>query len=199
LVGSTARESLAMTEKADDWNCLIEGLRRGDEQVARQFWQEYGPLLHRVADRHLPAVLRRRVEAEDVVQSALRTFLRRVQDGQFQMEDQDGLWRLLSAITLNKLRWQTRFHFRRKRGLNREQAVEPPSGEEGEAFQPAAPGPTPAEAAEFADQFQQLLASLDEEDCTNDEVAQRLGCSERTVRRILNRVKNHLDRALAVP
>lgn len=195
-----------MTEKADDWRCLIEGLRTGDEQVAREFWEEYGPLLHRIAERHLPAVLRRRVAAEDVVQSALRTFLRRVQDGQFQMEDPDGLWRLLSAITLNKLRWQTRFHFRRKRGLDREQALTPAPDQEREAFQPADPGPTPAEAAEFADQFEQLLGSLDEEerrlvelklqDCTNDEAAERLGCSERTVRRLLNRVKARLGRAL---
>ena len=52
------------------------------------------------------------------------------------------------------------------------------------------------------------MASLDEEErrfvdlklqqCTNLEVAARLGCSERTVRRILKRVQSRLERAFQV-
>ena len=51
-----------------------------------------------------------------------------------------------------------------------------------------------------------MLAGLDDEErqvvdqklqeLTNDEVAQRLGSSERTVRRILKRVQSRLTRAL---
>jgi RNA polymerase sigma-70 factor (ECF subfamily) len=196
-----------MTGEEERWHQLMEGLRSGDGQVIEDFWKEYGPLLHQLADRHLAKFMRRRIEAEDVVQSAFRTFLRRVRVGQFQLEDNDGLWRLLCAITLNKLRWQTRYHLRRKRGLDREVSLDSsPGGEKGEGFQPADPSPNPADVAEFADQFGQLLNALDEEerqivelklqDYTNDEVAERLGTSERTVRRILHRVKVHLSRAL---
>ena len=99
---------------------------------------------------------------------------------------------------------QTRFHLRRKRGLNQEVEPRPRTDESGaSSFGPADRAPTPAEAAEFADQFQQLMASLDEEErrfvdlklqqCTNLEVAARLGCSERTVRRILKRVESRLS------
>jgi RNA polymerase sigma factor (sigma-70 family) len=69
----------------------------------------------------------------------------------------------------------------------------------------ADPRPTPAEAAEFADQFERLLAGLDEEawqvvdlklqELTNEQVAEKLGCSERTVRRTLKRVQAELVRA----
>lgn len=197
-----------MTEEVDRWQRLIDGLRTGDEQIAREFWNEYGPLLHRLTDRRLAEALRRRVEPEDVVQSAFRTFLRRVRVGQFHLEDRDDLWRLLCTITLNKLRWQTRFHLAAKRSLKQEDGAVhgAPIDEEGS---PEAPGPTPAEAAEFSDQFRQLLSTLDEEeqqlvelklqDYTNHEVAKQMRCSERTVRRILQRVKDRLARALEGP
>jgi RNA polymerase sigma-70 factor, ECF subfamily len=71
-------------------------------------------------------------------------------------------------------------------------------------FQPIASGPSPEEQAEFAEQFQVLLESLEEEErqiidlklqeCTQDEIAERLGISERTVRRILKRVQSKLAR-----
>ena len=73
---------------------------------------------------------------------------------------------------------------------------------------PAAPGPTPDEAIEFADQFKQLLTSLDAEEqqivhlklqeYTNDQVAEQLGCSERTVRRTLKRLQTQFATAFEV-
>lgn len=185
---------------------LIEGLRAGDQHTAQEFCEEYGALLHRLAEKHLPHGLRRRVGPEDVVQSVCRTFLRRARDGAFDLADSDSLWRLLCAITLTKVREQTRFHLRRKRGLDREvHAATVFEKEERADIALLDPRPGPAAAAEFADQFQQIRASLDAEErqvvdlklqeCTNDEVAECLGCSERTVRRILKRVQSCLSRA----
>jgi RNA polymerase sigma factor (sigma-70 family) len=194
-----------MDSEAARWQRLIDGLRRGDRQIAQEFWDQYGNHLHAVADKHLAGAVRRRVGPEDVVQSACRTFLRRAQVGEFQLPDSEALWRLLCAITLTKVREQTRFHLRKKRGLNQE--IQP--AESGSEFQLVAGGPTPLEAAEFADQFQKLLADLDDEErqivdlklqeCTHDEVAEKLGCSERTVRRVLKRVQARLQRILDEP
>lgn len=194
-----------MAEEEDRWQRLIRGLRAGDDQVAREFCEQYGDLLHRIADKHLAAGLRRRVGPEDVVQSACRTFLRRVQGGEFQLADSEGLWRLLCAITLTKVREQSRFHLRQKRGLDQEQPLAAVGDQSAAGFDVVDPRPTPAEAAAFADGFEQLLASLDEEErrivdlklqeLTNDEVAERLGYSERTVRRILKRLQGRLMRA----
>src|SRR5262245_17674967 len=175
----------------DDWPRLVQGLRDNDPRAVRAFCDQYGAALERVAEKHLPAGLRRRVGAEDVVQSACRTFLRRAAGGEFHLADSNGLWRLLCAITLTKVREQARFHLRRRRDLGQEVSLDAVAG----AAHPAVAGPSPAEAAEFADQFRQLVSSLDAEEqqivdlklqeCTNDEVAERLGCSERTVRRVL--------------
>src|SRR5439155_16100737 len=125
--------------------------------------------------------------------------------GEFQLADSEALWRLLCAITLTKVREQVRFHQRRKRGLDQEVQPEAESRPGAAHFEPVDPGPSPAEAAEFADQFQQLMASLDDEErqlvdlklqqYTNEEAAERLGCSERTVRRLLKRMQDRLERA----
>jgi RNA polymerase sigma factor (sigma-70 family) len=153
--------------------------------------------------------LLRRLGPEDVVQSACRTFLRRARDGKFQFGGADNLWALLCAITLTKVREQARFHLRQKRGLDREEPfAADPQASSIIGFQPVAPGPSPDETAEFADQLQHLLASLDEEErqvvdlrlqeYTAAEIAERLGCSERTIRRILKRVQARLARVLEV-
>lgn len=194
-----------MAEENDRWQHLIHGLRVGDRKATQAFWDQYGALLQQVAEKNLSAGVRRRVGPEDVVQSACRTFLRRAKGGEFQLEDSEGLWRLLCAITLTKIREQTRYHMRQKRGLDQEVNLAAPSGQDSApSFDVAATGPTPAEATEFADQFQQLLASLDEEErqivdlklqeLTHKEVAEKLGSSERTVRRVIHRVQAKLNR-----
>ena len=196
-----------MSDAPDDWDRVLEGLRAGDPVVLQDFWNRYGGMLHEVAEKHLAGGLRRRVGPEDVVQSACRTFFRRAQGGQFQLPDAESLWRLLCTITITKIREQARFHLRKRRGVDQEQPLAPTSGDESSAsIGFAAPGPTPAQAAEFADQLQQLLSSLDDEekqivelklqDCTNDEVAERLGSSERTVRRVMKRIQERLTRIL---
>ena len=194
-----------MPEPADRWERLIAGLRAGDRQASREFWEQYGPLLHRVAENRLPPGLRARVGPEDVVQSVCRTFLRRAQGGEFHLGDSESLWRLLCAITLTKVNEQTRFHLRKKRGMDQEVrlAGQGPSQPDQHVADTA---PTPEEAAEFTDFFQNLLNSLEEEerqvvelklqDLTNDQVAEQLKCSERTVRRIMGRVQDRLQKLL---
>jgi RNA polymerase sigma factor (sigma-70 family) len=195
-----------MPEEEERWQRLIQGPRAGDGQVVREFCDQYGSLLEQFADRQLPAGVRRRIGPEDVVQSVCRTFLRRAREGEFRLADSAGLWRLLCAITLAKVREQIRFHRRWRRSLDREMPLaEPPSEGAGGHFDPVDPRPSPAEAAAFADQFQHLMASFDDDErrlvdlklqqCTNLEAAARLGCSERTVHRILKRVQARLERA----
>ena len=189
-----------MEASEEDWDRWITGLRQGDERIVFEFCQRYGPSLERIAAGHMYGRLRRRIDPEDVVQSALRTFLRRAHGGQFKLDDSENLWRLLCAITLTKVREQARFQMRHRRGLDREETGAGRTG--GALFNAPDPAPSPAELAEFADSFESLLESLDGEerrivdlklqDLRNEEVADRLGCSDRTVRRILSRIQANL-------
>lgn len=182
----------------DAWDELVAGLRAGEPRAARRFWTTYGPLLHDVAERRLAGALRRRVGPEDVVQSVCRTFLRRAQGGELALDDAERLWHLLCAIAIAKVREAARFHGRQKRAVGAEAGHEPGAPE----LPPmVASEPTP-EAALLADELENAIMALEGEardivilkvqDLTNDEIAQRLGISERTVRRIITKVREQL-------
>jgi RNA polymerase sigma factor (sigma-70 family) len=181
---------------------LINGLIEGDEIAYQEFWHQYGARLQRVASRHLPNALARRTEPEDVVQSVCRSFFRRAQGGEFQLSDSEQLWRLLCAITLTKVQKQTRFHFRQKRGVNKEQYFAQSESNEKGVPEPVGSSETPSQAMAFAEQFQALMETLDEEEQivvqfklderSEQDTADYLKCSTRTVRRILKRVRTQL-------
>ena len=187
----------------DAWQRLIDGLRSGDHRVVQEFCHLYAGPLELLADQRLATRLRRRVGPEDVVQSVCRTFLRRMRAGEFTLPDSESLWRLLCTITLVKIREQARLHQRQKRDMSREVSLGAlTSGQEQPHAELESSTATPEQAAEFADQFELLIGSLDNEESrlvylkldqyTNDEAAVQLGCSERTVRRILKRVQERL-------
>ena len=184
----------------------IDGLRTGNDAAMLDFWNLMGPALERLAERRMEPGLQRRVGPEDVAQSVCRTFFRRMQHGEFQFGEESGIWRLLCAITLAKVREKARHHLRLRRGLQRETTLEGP--EPGAEFIHASSEPTPAEHSEFADLLQHVLSELDDEerqivelrlqDQTQVEIATALGCAERTVRRILKRVESKFEKALAM-
>lgn len=186
------------------WLQLITGLRDGDQRICADFYARYRPLLERLASKNLESGVLRRTGPEDVAHSACRTFLRRVHGGQFDLDGDDSLWNLLCAITVAKARKKARFHLAKKRGLDREATSGAPDADPTDGL--AAWEPSPADAVEFADQFEHLLSDLDDEarrmvclrleSRTQEEIADALGCSERTVRRILARVQTQLARAV---
>jgi RNA polymerase sigma factor (sigma-70 family) len=192
-----------MAEEDRQWESWVRDLAAGDDRVVQSFWDRYGARLQGLAAQFLTTRLYRRVEPEDIVQSVCRSFFVRARDGQFELADRDSLWRLLCAITLAKVRQQARYHGRQKRSVHHEASLEdsrlgPPAL--------AAAQPTPEESAAFADQLQNVLDALDDEErqiilsrleeYTMEEIATRQGCSERTVRRILKRVQSRLQRLL---
>jgi RNA polymerase sigma factor (sigma-70 family) len=190
-----------MPDQEQDWPKLLRGLRDAQPWAVEQFFSDYAAALESLAAKHLSSPIRRRVGPEDIVQSACRTFFRRAKEGQFQLEDSDSLWRLLTVITMAKVREQTRFHLRQRRSLKGEAHLD--SSVDGRpAHTPASDELPPEAAAEFSEQFQLLIRSLDSEEqqvvdlklqqFTNDEVAERLGCSERTVRRLVKKIQAQL-------
>ena len=200
------RERIEVNRAEENGKSWAHQLANGDPEVAAEFWEQYGERLRRLADRYLSSRLQRRVGPDDIVQSACRTFLRRAQQGDFQRSDSESLWRLMCAITVAKARQKARFHHRQKRALDAEQYLDGGSDSERGAREMASREPEPDEAAGFADQLQRLLSEMEEEqqqlvqlklqNYTNLEIADSLGCSERTVRRILKGVKSKLTRDL---
>ena len=187
-----------------DWDSWIRRVAEGDEEAGMQFWSDYGLRLQKLAQQNLSSHMQRRFAAEDVVQSVCRTFIRRARVGHFDVPEAGKLWNLLCAITLNKLRSYARFHEQQKRRVSDEVNLK-----DGQSIrEPFTSGIelSPDDAAVFSDVLDQLFDHLDEQEqqlvelklqqYTNDEISERLKCSERTIRRVVKRVQSKLRRIL---
>jgi RNA polymerase sigma factor (sigma-70 family) len=193
-------------ETPGQWDAWCRRLVEGEGDVVMEFWQTFGQRLQRLAAQRLSLRLARRLGPEDVAQSVCRTFLRRLQQGQFELASSEQLWRLLCAITLAKVREQQRFHGRAKRALDRENPLAVDNDGETVWLDVASREPTPDETVQFTDQLEQTLGCLNDEEkqvlhlkleqYTNQEIAAQIGCSERTVRRLLGGIKTRLHHLL---
>lgn len=185
------------SELTMDW---LGNLADGRADAVEEFWERYGDALQRVAERQIASWLRKRVDPEDVVQSACRTFFRRAGQGDFSLDNKDDLWKLLLTITLNKARMQARFHSRNRRNVSKEQAMP-----EAASLQPAEWN-NAIESIELKDMLEKAFADYDDEKKklldmwlegrTQNEIAKEIGCSERTVRRMQDRIRSDLKQYL---
>lgn len=176
---------------------LLDRLQAGDEEAAAEVYHRYVNRLTALARSRLSQRLAARLDADDVVMSAYRSFFVRARAGAFALGAGDDLWRLLVEITLHKLYRQAAHHSAKKRSVARD--AEQPDGRPQRA---AAPEPTAdvavAAAEELALAMRDLSANaraaleLRLQGHDLNEIARQLGCSERTVRRWLEDGKTAL-------
>jgi RNA polymerase sigma-70 factor (ECF subfamily) len=188
----------------DSFDDVMARLRAGHEAAARQVFERFVRRLIRLARRQFDAALRHKVEAEDVVQSAYKSFFLRYSAGQVEVHDWDSLWGLLAVITLRKCFRRVEYHRAERRDVQREAAARP--GEPGTEpwWQPVARDPTPEEAIVLVETVERLMRGLDEEErpvlemslqgYTGPEISRQLGRAERSVRRLRERFRKQLER-----
>jgi RNA polymerase sigma factor (sigma-70 family) len=181
-------------------------LREGDPAAAQQLWQHYFRRLVALARQRLRAAPRRAADEEDVALSAFDSFCRHAEQGRFpQLADRDGLWRLLVTITARKAAHLVRDEGRQKRG-----GADRVSSSEAESVlaEVMSHEPSPAFAAEVAEQCQRLLQRLGDKELeavallrmegyTVEEVAGRLGCAPRSVKRKLALIRTIWEKETA--
>src|SRR5687767_8450084 len=73
-------------------------------------FERFSQQLIGMARKHLGARLENKVDPEDVVQSAYKSLLLRYGDGAIAKEGWDGLWGLLTTITVRKCADRARYH-----------------------------------------------------------------------------------------
>ena len=174
---------------------LLARWRQGDQQAAEELFRRYAGQLIALASSRLSSQVGRRVDAEDVVQSAYRSFFIAARDGCYDLQRGGDLWRLLVAITLHKLRDQVKHNRAGKRAVDREQA-----DEFDDLF---AQGPSPLQAATLADHLEHLMRGLNPtqrqvlelrlQGFHLEEIATQTRRSVRTVSRLLDQVREMLE------
>lgn len=185
----------------EDPGQIIELLAAHDDGAAQRVFDQYVNRLISLARSRLSSRIKRRVDPEDVVQSAFRSFFRRAGEQAFELADSGDLWRLLVVITLNKLRRRVEHHQAAKRSVSRE--AQPVLSDDGSAIEFDGKFDTPEAAVELQDELTHLTQSFDEtqrrmielrlQGYQLEEIADDVGKSERTVRRTMDRLKSVLN------
>jgi DNA-directed RNA polymerase specialized sigma24 family protein len=172
---------------ADSVSRWIEHLKKGERSAVPPLLERYFQRLVQLARKRLYGVTGLPADEEDVALSAFKSFCLGVEEGRFpELLDRDALWRLLALLTVRK----AISLLRRTRAAQAELDPELLLSED----------PPPELVAEMTDQYHMLFASLDEpelqsiarwklEGFTNEEIASRLGCVERTIERKLQRIR----------
>jgi DNA-directed RNA polymerase specialized sigma24 family protein len=177
---------------------LFGPLQAGDPAAAQQLWERYFRRLVGLARQKLRDAPRAAADEEDVALSALDSFCRNAEQGRFpQLADRDSLWRLLVVITARKASHLLRDQSRQKRGGGATAADD----EASVLGQVLSREPGPAFAAQVAEEYRRLLARLGGrelesvalwrmEGYTVEEIAARLGCVVRSVKRKLRLIRD---------
>jgi DNA-directed RNA polymerase specialized sigma24 family protein len=183
-------------ESVSEW---IQQLKAGDSAAAQKLWERYFLRLVELARQKLGSRPRRLEDEEDVALSAFDSVCRGAARGLYpQVADRDDLWRLLVVITARKTIDLHHYEARKKRG----------GGQELEEYlleQVLSRDPDPEFAAEMAEACQRRLNSLEDQELrliavlkvegyTNEEIAGKLGCQERTVARRLKLIRERWRR-----
>jgi RNA polymerase sigma-70 factor, ECF subfamily len=189
---------------SDSFSDVMARLRAGDEAAAREVFQRFVGKLIRLAHDQFDAVLRRKVDPEDVVQSAYKSFFLRYGAGKLEVENWGNLWSLLTMITLRKCLDRVEYHRAGCRDVQREAPAQPDAEATAPWWEAVAREPTPEEAAILVDTVEQLLRDLQAEErpilemslqgYTTQEITERLGLAERSVRRLRERIRKRLER-----
>jgi DNA-directed RNA polymerase specialized sigma24 family protein len=185
----------------------IGDLKAGGDSAAQHLWERYFQRLVQLARSRFRSA--RRVGAsedeEDAALSAFDSFCRGAAQGRFpDVADRDDLWRLLVVVTLRKVHGQRRRQGAQKRGSGRVAAESALLGGDvddgGILEQVVGNEPSPELAAQVIEEYRRVrdglktealrqVLDLRLEGYTRAEIAQRLGCAERAVKRKLDVIR----------
>ena len=192
MAGVTSQDDLRFSRLAQR---LFAGDGDAETLVVRRFTIQ----LVALARRHLAERIRQKSGPDDVVQSAFKSFFKRLRRGQFDLESWDGLWSLLVLITVRKCASRRHHFFAAHRDVRRETPLSSDFSCRDPLLMPVSRGPRPEEAVALTELIDQLLSGLSDgeqhiihlrlQGYTIEDICQTLGRADRTVRRVLARVR----------
>lgn len=187
---------------------MLERLRQGDSLAAEELFARFSRQLCGLVHKRLGWRYRRKFDPEDVAQSVFKSFLRVHRTTDLAFDSWDALWAYLALIAIRKCGHRVDYLRAARRDIGREE--EPRHGPDLPArsrtdLVALASDPTPSHAAMLTEAVERLLEPLAERDraiatlalqgYTTNEISARIGRSERTVQRVLSRLRGQLEQA----
>ena len=187
-----------MNDAPKDFGRLMERVRTGCPEAARELFDEFGGHVRRIVRRKLDPRLRPQFDSTDFTQAVWASFFATPRE-QFAFDTPDALIGFLVGMASNKVAEAYRNRMRTaKRDPRREQALAAMKGHE--ASGPQDPGqPTPSKVAVANEEWELLQKDLSERyrlaldllRCghTHTEAAAKVGMNPKTLQRLLRRLR----------
>lgn len=178
---------------------LVDRWRGGDHIAAGVLHQRYLAKLLNLVGRHLASRFNPRLDPDDVVQSVFGSFFNGAKEGRYGFDGENDFWKLLLTIALNKVRNTVRHHQTQMRDLAKESFSTNSEGADSLLANLRNPQRIASEYAGFLESLDELLDQLAPEErkllryqiegYTQKEVAERMRLNDRTIRRMLARIR----------
>jgi RNA polymerase sigma factor (sigma-70 family) len=186
--------------RGSELRAFLDRIRAGDEQAARELLARYEAQVRLVVRRQLPRLLRSRFDSLDFLQSVWASFFVRLRAGPEQFEDPRYLVTFLAQVAKNKVVDQYRRAVSRKQDMQREEPLSIKGLPDRELIADQDTASELAEANEAFGRLRDLLPAdrreilgLKADGLTNREIGERIGLSERTVRRALEDLRRRAE------
>lgn len=184
----------------------IKGLRQGDSLAAQKTWERFVDRLVRLADKRLKSLPRKATDEEDIVQQAFADFFVQVRQNRFpKLDDRHDLWQVLCMLVDRRAVDQIKKGNAKKRGGGAVRGESVFLERDGSALPAGLAGiPDMMPTADFEQELSEALrarldsfennehrqvALLKMQGFTNDEIANKIGSSVRTVERWLQDIR----------
>ncbi|MBX3438257.1 MAG: protein kinase [Planctomycetaceae bacterium] len=185
-------EDASNQELLSSWQC-------GDQHAAQILVRRFMVRLTALARSRLSQKLARRLDPEDIVLSAWRSFFVAAGNHRVAVPADDNLWPLLVTMTLRKLHRQATRQSALQRDVDAEVRFDLKEGWQNVVSRE----PSPEEAALVVDEVESLMSMLAHTDRDvlarllqgegPTEIATALGCSERTIRRSVQKIRERFE------
>lgn len=175
----------------------IDALRRGDEVAASQLWKRYFCQLMAQARARMSNLDATGYDAEDAALSTFNVLVAKLREGRYpDLADRDELWHLMLAMLVRKIGRRVKYQQASKRL---------PEVEQGRLPIESLPDTTSDEISQecydliavLKDENLEQVALLKFEGYTNEEIANKLQKTRRTVQRMLNLIRDLWKESLA--
>ena len=183
---------------------LVGRAKDGDEQAIGTLLAEFEADVRLAVRRQLPRVLRTQFDSMDFVQLVWASVFAGEGVDPTRFENRQHLRAYLSGVAWNKVQQEYRRRTRtRKYDLGREEPLYIRRGDRDEPREVPSTDPTPSQNLQEIDRLEQLTAGRSDREAeairlrgqglTLDEIADRVGLSERTVRRLIEEARQRME------
>ncbi len=189
------------TTNGEDFASLVAQLKEGSQDAAWNLVELYGPYILRVVRRTLSREIRPKFDSQDFVQAVWVSFFAH-RDRLLDVERPEQLIGLLAAMARHKIIDEVRRRLEtQKHDVRRECSIDDSNVVLHDAL--ASSDPTPSQIAMARERWNQLMTSQPDQyreivnlrlaGETHQNIAEKLGISQKTVQRVLRRLLHGSD------